>query len=392
MGCLYEDATGYYLKIRYPRPRHLKTTAGHDKPKRKTVRLTGWSDDRAAWAAHHVEKLIHSVRMARPVELSTLRWVQTEAPDNLRAALAELNLVDDLRTLGPAVDAWIHASASAVSAARLADLERLGAVLVAGLGRDCEVATITPEALAATFDPSQAHNTHAKHGRIARQFFRWAIARKLLETNPAAGLAITFDAAADRVFVPAEDVLILIRGAPRFFAGAEGLEIAAALALARFGGLRVGEIPRVQIGDIDPRAKSFNVRDTKRGKLRTVPLFPEVSYALGPALNTTAGRGPAYCLLFPCLIRLGRRGLARRVLELIEAAGLKPWPRLFHNLRASRESELLEQFPQKDVLLWIGNTEAVAMKHYAITRDETFARAAETYAPTSPAMTDEAAQ
>ena len=391
MGCLYEDATGYYLKIRYPRPRHLKTSSGHDKPKRKTVRLTGWSDDRAAWAAHHVEKLIHAVRMLRPVELSTIRWVQTDAPDNLRAALAELGLVDDLRTLGPAVDAWIHASASAVSAARLADLERLGAVLVAGLGRDCEVATITPEALAATFDPNQAHNTHAKHGRIARQFFRWAIARKLLETNPAADLAITFDAAADRVFVPAEDVLALIRCAPRFFPAAEGLEIAAALALARFGGLRVGEIPRVQLGDIDPRGKSFSVRDTKRGQLRIVPLFPEVAYALGPQLRVLGDR-PAGDLLFPCLVLIGRRGLARRVLELIEAAGLKPWPRLFHNLRASRESELLEQFPQKDVLLWIGNTEAVAMKHYAITRDETFARAAETYAPTSPADSAEAAK
>jgi len=31
--------------------------------------------------------------------------------------------------------------------------------------------------------------------------------------------------------------------------------------------------------------------------------------------------------------------------KIIERAGLTQWPRLFHNLRASRETELVERFP-----------------------------------------------
>jgi hypothetical protein len=53
----------------------------------------------------------------------------------------------------------------------------------------------------------------------------------------------------------------------------------------------------------------------------------------------------------------------RTTFEKIKRAGLTPWPRPFHNLRASRETELVEKYPVQVVTSWLGNTPSVAMRH-----------------------------
>src|SRR5262249_23570338 len=62
--------------------------------------------------------------------------------------------------------------------------------------------------------------------------------------------------------------------------------------------------------------------------------------------------------------------------RLVKRAGLECWPRLFHNLRSSRETELLESFPVHVVAQWMGHDAKVSLKHYAQTTDEHFDRAA----------------
>jgi hypothetical protein len=51
-------------------------------------------------------------------------------------------------------------------------------------------------------------------------------------------------------------------------------------------------------------------------------------------------------------------------LQILAKAGLKPWPRLFHNLRGSLETDLIERHPAHVVVSWLGNSERVALKHY----------------------------
>ena len=46
--------------------------------------------------------------------------------------------------------------------------------------------------------------------------------------------------------------------------------------------------------------------------------------------------------------------------------------RLFHNLRASCETELMARWPAKDVSAWLGNSVPVAMRHYAMATDANF--------------------
>jgi hypothetical protein len=62
--------------------------------------------------------------------------------------------------------------------------------------------------------------------------------------------------------------------------------------------------------------------------------------------------------------------------KIIARAGLKAWPRLFHNLRASCATDWVERFPAHAVASWCGHSVAVAVRHYLQTRDAHFDLAA----------------
>ena len=51
-------------------------------------------------------------------------------------------------------------------------------------------------------------------------------------------------------------------------------------------------------------------------------------------------------------------------LEILTKAKIEPWPRLFHNLRGSLQTDLQDRFPAHVVNAWLGNSERVAQKHY----------------------------
>jgi hypothetical protein len=63
-------------------------------------------------------------------------------------------------------------------------------------------------------------------------------------------------------------------------------------------------------------------------------------------------------------------------MRIIERAGLKAWPKLWQNLRSTRETELAESYPLHVVCAWIGNSEQVAAKHFLQVTDEHFEQAA----------------
>jgi hypothetical protein len=66
---------------------------------------------------------------------------------------------------------------------------------------------------------------------------------------------------------------------------------------------------------------------------------------------------------------------------IVRRAGLKPWPKLFHNLRASRQTELAQWFPERVVCEWIGNSQVVAREHYLRVTEADFARASSLATP-----------
>lgn len=62
-------------------------------------------------------------------------------------------------------------------------------------------------------------------------------------------------------------------------------------------------------------------------------------------------------------------------LKTIRRAGFEPWPRIWQNLRSSRETELAEDHPLHVVCAWIWNTERIAARHYLQVTDAHFEKA-----------------
>lgn len=75
-------------------------------------------------------------------------------------------------------------------------------------------------------------------------------------------------------------------------------------------------------------------------------------------------------------LRASTSAAASRPLSLIARAGQRPWPKLFHNMRSTRQTELTEDFPTHVVCAWLGNSPAVAQAHYLQIRDRHFDLAA----------------
>ena len=108
------------------------------------------------------------------------------------------------------------------------------------------------------------------------------------------------------------------------------------------------------------------------GELRIVPIFPELRPYLEECFDL-AEPGTEYVIT---RYRNVNANLRRQLLRIIKRAGLKPWPKLFQNLRRTRQTELEESFPSHVVCNRIGNSEAVAKKHYLQVTDEHFKKRA----------------
>ena len=162
----------------------------------------------------------------------------------------------------------------------------------------------------------------------------------------------------------------------------------AIVGLSRYGGLRCpSEVLSQRWQDIDWETGKIRVTSPKTahhpGKdTHIIPLFPELRPILTEAFEA-APEGAVYV----CGERyrkeaMGPHGwrninLRTRMLDIVSKAGLKEWPRLFHNLRASRETELCERFPLHVVARWLGNTPTIAQRHYLQITEQHFQQALE---------------
>lgn len=105
------------------------------------------------------------------------------------------------------------------------------------------------------------------------------------------------------------------------------------------------------------------------GASRVVPIFPERLPHLWDAFEATEARAEYVITRY----RDTRQNLRTQLSRIIKRAGLTPWPKLWQNLRATREAELVESFPTHVACARIGNSQAVAAKHYPQTTDERYA-------------------
>jgi hypothetical protein len=96
------------------------------------------------------------------------------------------------------------------------------------------------------------------------------------------------------------------------------------------------------------------------GKTRMVPLFPELRSLLMEVFEA-AQEGDQYVIT---KYRDATANLRTQFNRIIKRAGLIPWVKPWQNLRSSRETELLDSWPDHVVCAWIGNSKAVAREHF----------------------------
>ena len=159
------------------------------------------------------------------------------------------------------------------------------------------------------------------------------------------------------------------------------------MALSRYAGLRIpSEAFRLRWDGVNWERGTLTVPSQKtagQGKpFRVIPIFPKLRPYLEAAWEA-AEVGQEY--VFPESFRrraMGSRGwqgcnLRQGFFRILLRAGVEPWPRLFHSLRASLESDLAQSFPLATVAKWLGNTPSIALQHYVDPTDVAFQRAKE---------------
>lgn len=194
----------------------------------------------------------------------------------------------------------------------------------------------------------------------AKTIFRSAVRWGLLGTNAMDGVRGASQANPSRMrFVDRATVVKILDATT-------DRELRAVICLSRYGALRVpSEVLDLRWCDIDWSAGTLRVVAQKTGAARVVPLFPEVEAALLELFNDAEPSVEWVCPRH----RAGCRNMRRELERLIDRTGVPRWPRLYHNMRSSRATELLRQFDLATVARWLGHTVAVLSQHYAQTID-----------------------
>ena len=216
-----------------------------------------------------------------------------------------------------------------------------------------------------------AEATISKRVKTARQIFRKAIRWKMIDDNPLDGVKAGSQANKSRMyFLSLADTQKLLEACP-------DTQWRLIVALSRYGGLRCpSEHLGLRWGDVDWDKGRILVTSPKTehqegGESRYVPIFPELRPHLMEAFEK-AEPGTEH-VITRC--RDAKVNLRTQFERIIKRAGLKPWPKLFHNLRSTRETELAETYPIHVVCAWLGNSEKVAKKHYLQVLDQHFQQA-----------------
>jgi integrase len=343
--------------------------------KRKSVRLGKVSQRIAEEIKVKVESLNAAVITGCPVDNETAQWVARRGAD-LAEKLAAAGLISRRAAakLGEFLDGYItHRSDVKPNTRR--NLEAARSRLVEYFGRDKSLRDITPgdaDAWLLWLREKYASGTAGRTVKRAKQFFRAAARSRLVSENPFADVKPPTQVNESRKhFVTREVIFQVIDACP-------DAEWRLLIALSRFGGLRCpSEHLTLEWADMDWEKNRFRVHSPKTEHLdgggeRWVPIFPE----LRPYLEE------AFELAMPGAVHvIGRyrdtnSNLRTQMLRIIKRAAVKAWPKLFQNLRASRETELAKEYPIHVVCAWIGNTEMIAVKHYLQVTDDYFEQAA----------------
>ena len=347
---------------------------------RKIVRLGKATMKAAETILTKLEAILEAKLSRRSLAPEVATWLG-EIPDVLAKRLSAVGLVAprekrqaDTTTLGEFIDAYLAGQTDIKPRTRI-NFGQVRRDLVAHFGEQKPLRDVTPgdtDEWRRWLLTKLGDNTVRRHCGRAKQLFRAALRKRLIAENPFADMkGCAVQANKSREFFVSRDM------AGKVLAECPDLEWRLIFALARFGGLRTpSETLLLRWGDIDWERGRMTVTSPKtahhEGKgTRAVPLFPELRPYLEKAFDQ-AESGTEFVIVRRRDVNVNWRTQLERI---IAKAGVTPWPKLFQNLRSTRETELTDTFPLHAVTAWLGNSQLIAAKHYLQVTDEHFAEA-----------------
>lgn len=366
--------------------------------RRKTVRLGKIPKKQAEAVRRHVEALASSRIDGSTPPDETSRWL-AGVSDTLRGRLVRAGLARPRRspasaTVGDVIDLYVEKKFPTLKAGTQAVNEQAFRSMRKHLGADTLLRDITPgdaeDFRDAMLGEGYAEGTARKRCGIASKLLRFAARRRIVDRDPFddAGVPRAAVATKRRQFISREDSL-------RVLAELTTPEMRLLFALSRWGGLRVGSEPRrLTWADVDVDRNRFYVSSPKTerhdgGEGRWVPIFPEIAPLFRDAFERA---DPGETRVLPGLAGRTDASLRLPMQAAIKRAGLTAWPRLWQNLRVSRQTELEASHPRHVVCSWLGNSSQVAQKHYLMVTDADFDRAAQKAAQREPATSRDASR
>lgn len=362
--------------------------------KRKFLRLGKLALDSARTIAGRVEQLRECKMLGEPLGRDLAAWLRGIEP-KLRDKLAAVDLCAsrEKATLRAFIDAYFERRTDAKQGTivhwqtvrrRLCTFfgdQKPLADITSGDAKDFRLWLLTEnrDAAGEITRRKLSDNTARRSCGVAKQFLQDAVDRELIDRNPFKHRDVptaTSEGNKTRQHFIGRDV------AEKVLKALPDSQWRLLFALSRYGGLRCpSEHLALRWCDVDWAHGRFLVTSSKtehhEGKgSRTVPIFPELLPFLKAAHNEslpcTLGGSEFVITKYRCTNMNLRTGLLR----YMRRAGIAAWPKLFHNLRASRQTELENAFPSHVVCSWLGNSEAIARRHYLQVTDEHFELAA----------------
>jgi integrase len=347
-------------------------------PDRPRIILGKVSKRQADTVKVHIEQLIACKTTGTVIPPATQDWL-IGIPDAIRTRLEELDLITPRAKAEKfTVAAWMAGymeKRTDIKQRTRENMQQVQSLICAFVSPDLPLEDFTPDHAddfrRFLLSKGQAESTIRRRCKSAKQFFASAVKRRLIASNPFDDVETANVANNSRQFYIDRPMI------QRVIDACPNSTWRLIFALARYGGLRIpSELRHMTWDDIAWMNDRFTVRSPKTehidGKAqRSVPLFPELIPYFRDALQDSNPEDP---LIFP---ELGKRSnLRTQAHRIIKRAGLVPWERVFQNLRSSRETELMEEFPPHVVTDWIGNSIDVANMHYLQTHEGYFKRAA----------------
>ena len=334
--------------------------------RRHQMKLTSFTVKDRAIIKNRVRELVSARHSSAPLEPKLIDWLNN-LPDSLHGRLVGIGLADTRCEFGVSgfFESYIAERLPKMSKSwklnQQATLRKLKEYFDGVLLLD-----LTPSMAQAFRDDlaeKQAQATVSGHIKRIKTALGFAVKRGLVHSSAFNEVVAGNQSNEGRKhFVSCEVIEKVIDACPN-------AEWRLLVALARFGGLRnPSETMALEWKDVDFVNETINVPGSKgkNGEIRwrTIPIYPELLEPLREAFNPTH---------IKCVEIAGTCAWRRKKFkQIIKLAGVDAWPRIWHNLRATRDTELSAELPAHEVARLMGNSVKVSEEHYKMINPANF--------------------